>query len=175
MVRWEFKFPTPFIRCREFLLQEGHTAHATYEEADEMVMGILELYAGVYEHLCAVPVIKGQKTEKEKFAGGLKTTTCEAFIDGTGRGIQGATSHHLGQNFSNMFDISFEDKDGKRQRPWQTSWGITTRTIGVMIMIHGDNKGLVLPPRVAPVQIVVIPISHKNVRFHFGLVFILLF
>ena len=163
VVRWEFKYPTPFLRSREFLWQEGHTAHATIEEANEMVYAILDLYKGVYEHILAVPVVKGVKTENEKFAGGYFTTTCEAYVPGSGRAIQGATSHNLGQNFGKMFEISFEDKDNKTKIPWQTSWGMTTRTIGVMVMTHGDDKGLVLPPNVAPQQVVVVPIPHKDV------------
>lgn len=162
VVRWEFKDPTPFLRSREFLWQEGHTAHATYEDADVMVMQALELYRCVYEELLAVPVIKGRKTEKEKFAGGHMTTTVEAYIHGSGRAIQGATSHNLGQNFGRMFDISFQDETGKSQIPWQTSWGLTTRTIGVMVMVHGDDNGLVLPPRIAPVQVVIVPIISKK-------------
>eukprot|EP00850_Spirogloea_muscicola_P017723 SM000155S01652 [mRNA] locus=s155:145242:148032:- [translate_table: standard] len=162
VVRWEFKHPTPFIRSREFLWQEGHTAFATKEEADEEVMTILELYRAIYEDLLAVPVIKGIKSEKEKFAGGLYTTTVEAFIPATGRGIQGATSHCLGQNFAKMFEILFEDVNGERRHVWQNSWGMTTRTIGVMAMVHGDDKGLVLPPRVAKYQAVVIPIPFKD-------------
>ncbi|KFQ41391.1 Bifunctional glutamate/proline--tRNA ligase, partial [Nestor notabilis] len=164
IVRWEFKHPQPFLRTREFLWQEGHTAFATYEEAAEEVMQVLDLYAQVYEDLLAIPVVKGRKTEKEKFAGGDFTTTVEAFISASGRAIQGATSHHLGQNFSKMFEIVFEDpkKPGEKQFAYQNSWGITTRTIGVMIMIHGDNMGLVLPPRVACVQVVIIPCGITN-------------
>ncbi|KAM6128341.1 LOW QUALITY PROTEIN: bifunctional glutamate/proline--tRNA ligase [Pterocles gutturalis] len=156
VVRWEFKHPQPFLRTREFLWQEGHTAFATYEEAAEEVMQILNLYAQVYEDLLAIPVVKGRKTEKEKFAGGDYTTTVEAFISASGRAIQGATSHHLGQNFSKMFEIVFEDprKPGEKQLAYQNSWGITTRT-SVMTMIHGDNMGLVLPPRVAWFQVVI--------------------
>ncbi|XP_030355909.1 bifunctional glutamate/proline--tRNA ligase isoform X4 [Strigops habroptila] len=164
IVRWEFKHPQPFLRTREFLWQEGHTAFATYEEAAEEVMQILDLYAQVYEDLLAVPVVKGRKTEKEKFAGGDYTTTVEAFISASGRAIQGGTSHHLGQNFSKMFEIVFEDpkKPGEKQFAYQNSWGLTTRTIGVMTMIHGDNMGLVLPPRVACVQVVIIPCGITN-------------
>jgi len=163
VVRWEFKHPTPFLRTREFLWQEGHTAHASCEEADKEVLQVLDFYAGVYEELLAVPVIKGKKTEKEKFAGGLYTTTVEAFIPVTGRAIQGATSHNLGQNFGHMFKIEFEDKQGKKAIPWQNSWGLTTRTIGVMVMVHSDDKGLVLPPRIAPIQVVLVPIAMKGV------------
>ncbi|XP_077195866.1 bifunctional glutamate/proline--tRNA ligase isoform X5 [Paroedura picta] len=164
VVRWEFKHPQPFLRTREFLWQEGHTAFASYEEAAEEVLQILDLYARVYEELLAIPVVKGRKTEKEKFAGGDYTTTVEAFISASGRAIQGATSHHLGQNFSKMFEIVFEDPrtPGEKQFAYQNSWGITTRTIGVMAMIHGDNMGLVLPPRVACVQIVIIPCGITN-------------
>ncbi|XP_037989462.1 bifunctional glutamate/proline--tRNA ligase isoform X5 [Motacilla alba alba] len=164
VVRWEFKHPQPFLRTREFLWQEGHTAFATYEEAADEVLQILDLYARVYEDLLAIPVVKGRKTEKEKFAGGDYTTTLEAFISASGRAIQGATSHHLGQNFSKMFEIVFEDpkKPGEKQFAYQNSWGITTRTIGVMTMIHGDNMGLVLPPRVACIQVVIIPCGITN-------------
>jgi len=160
VVRWEFKQPTPFLRTREFLWQEGHTAFATKPEATEEVMQILDLYRRIHEELLAVPVVPGRKTEKEKFAGGDYTTTTEAFISASGRAIQGATSHHLGQNFSKMFDIIFEDPVSKeKQFVYQNSWGITTRTIGVMIMVHGDNKGLVLPPRIAQIQVVIMPVG----------------
>ena len=162
VVRWEFKYPTPFIRSREFLWQEGHTAHASDEEAFEMVMTILNLYRTVYEDLLAVPVVPGRKTEAEKFAGGHITTTVEAFVHGSGRSVQGATSHHLGQNFGKMFHIDYEDQDARKCIPYQTSWGLTTRTIGVMVMTHSDDKGLVLPPRVAPKQAVIIPIVSKK-------------
>jgi prolyl-tRNA synthetase len=165
VVRWEFKHPQPFLRTREFLWQEGHTAHLTQDTANEEVLQILEYYAGVYEELLAVPVIRGRKTDKEKFAGGLFTTTVEGYIPTTGRGIQGATSHCLGQNFSKMFGITVEDpsaKEGEKKDPvfvWQNSWGLSTRVIGVMTMIHGDNKGLVLPPRVAQYNVVIVPVG----------------
>lgn len=162
VVRWEFKDPTPFIRTREFLWQEGHTAHANEEEALDMTFDILNLYENVYEDLLAVPVVKGKKSEGEKFAGGKMTTTVEAFIPTNGRGVQGATSHLLGQNFAKMFEIEFEGKDGKKQHVHQTSWGITTRTIGVMLMTHGDDKGAVIPPRVAQIQAVIVPIPKKS-------------
>ena len=162
VVRWEFKYPTPFLRSREFLWQEGHTAHVSYEDANVMVRQALDLYRGVYEDLLAVPVVPGYKTEKEKFAGGYQTTTVEAYIPIAGRAIQGATSHNLGQNFGKMFDIKFQDKDGGSQVAWQTSWGLTTRTIGVMVMVHGDDTGLVLPPRVSPLQAVIVPIFGKK-------------
>ncbi|XP_023953456.1 bifunctional glutamate/proline--tRNA ligase isoform X2 [Bicyclus anynana] len=158
VVRWEFKQPQPFLRTREFLWQEGHTAFRTQEEAAEEVLQILDLYARVYEELMAIPVIKGRKTEKEKFAGGDYTTTVEAYIPASGRGIQGATSHHLGQNFSKMFEIVYDDAETQEKNyVYQNSWGLTTRTIGVMVLVHGDDRGLVLPPRVADIQTIVVP------------------
>eukprot|EP00922_Rhytidocystis_sp_ex-Travisia-forbesii_P028299 GHVS01041538.1.p1 GENE.GHVS01041538.1~~GHVS01041538.1.p1 ORF type:complete len:698 (+),score=132.17 GHVS01041538.1:61-2154(+) len=162
VVRWEFKQPTPFIRTREFLWQEGHTAHATEEEALALAYDILELYTRWYQECLAVPVVKGVKSEGEKFAGGKLTTTIEGFIPENGRGIQAATSHLLGTNFAKMFDIKYEDEKGEKQLVHQTSWGCTTRSLGVMIMVHGDDKGLVLPPRVATVQAVIIPITYKE-------------
>lgn len=162
VVRWEFKHPTPFIRSREFLWQEGHTCFATQKEAETEVYDILDLYRRVYEELLAVPVCKGTKSSKEKFAGALFTTTVEAFVPQNGRGIQAATSHCLGQNFSKMFGIEFETEARERAHAWQNSWGLTTRSIGVMVMTHGDDKGLVLPPRVAQVQAVLIPIPNSK-------------
>ncbi|KAI1255233.1 hypothetical protein MGN70_003297 [Eutypa lata] len=161
VVRWEAKQTTPFLRAREFLWQEGHTAHLTEKLAEEEVLQILELYAGVYEELLAVPVVRGKKTENEKFAGGYWTSTCEGYIPTNGRGIQGATSHALGQNFSKMFDITVEDPDkkGEKINVWQNSWGLSTRVIGVMVMLHGDDKGLVLPPRVSKIQAIIIPVG----------------
>lgn len=159
VVRWEFKHPQPFLRSREFLWQEGHTAFATKAEADEEVLQILELYRRAYEELLAVPVVAGKKTEKEKFAGGLYTTTVEAFVPAVGRGIQGATSHCLGQNFSKMFDICVESGDGQHEYVWQNSWGFSTRSIGTCVMVHSDNQGLVLPPRVAGYQVVIVPVG----------------
>ncbi|KAK6915323.1 Proline-tRNA ligase, class II, C-terminal [Dillenia turbinata] len=162
VVRWEFSHPTPFIRSREFLWQEGHTAFATKTEADAEVLDILELYRQIYEDYLAVPVIKGKKSELEKFAGGLYTTSVEAFIPNTGRGIQGATSHCLGQNFAEMFEITFENEKGEKAMAWQNSWAYSTRTIGVMVMVHGDDKGLMLPPKVATVQVIVVPVPFKD-------------
>lgn len=167
VVRWEFKHPMPFIRSREFLWQEGHTAHLTKEQAGEEVLQILEYYAGIYQDLLACPVVKGEKTENEKFPGAEYTTTIEGYIPATGRGIQAGTSHCLGQHFSKMFDITVEDpspvKEGEGKKPpihvWQNSWGLTTRSIGVMVLTHSDNKGLVIPPRVADIQVVVIPVG----------------
>lgn len=182
VVRWEFKRkstpdhvlttqadiridPMPFIRSREFLWQEGHTAHLTKEEAGAEVMQILEWYSQVYQDLLAVPVVKGTKTVNEKFPGADYTTTIEGFIPATGRGIQAATSHCLGQHFSKMFNITVEDPNpkegGKAEHVhvWQNSWGLTTRSIGVMILTHGDNRGMVIPPRVAEIQVVLIPVG----------------
>lgn len=163
VVRWEFKHPQPFLRTREFLWQEGHTAFATREQACEEVYEILDYYASVYTDLLAIPVVKGRKTEKEKFAGGDFTTTVEAYIQASGRAIQGATSHHLGQNFSKMFGIQIEDPNNPESKEkifvHQNSWGLTTRTIGVLVMVHGDDKGLVLPPRVSNIQVVIVPVG----------------
>ncbi|TNN13215.1 Bifunctional glutamate/proline--tRNA ligase [Schistosoma japonicum] len=157
-VRWEFKHPQPFLRTREFLWQEGHTAFAEKADAEAEVRAILDLYADVYKNLLAVPVVKGRKTEREKFAGADYTTTVEVYIDGNGRAIQGATSHHLGQNFSRMFNVTFDHPvTGKPAYVYQNSWGLTTRTLGVLVMVHSDDKGLVLPPRIAPYQIVIVP------------------
>ena len=126
-------------------------------------MTILDLYRRIYEELLAIPVVRGKKTEKEKFAGGDYTTTVEAFISVAGRAIQGATSHHLGQNFSKMFELTFENPEtGAKEYVYQNSWGITTRTIGVMVMVHSDNNGLVLPPRVASIQVVIVPCGLTN-------------
>lgn len=162
IVRWEFKHPTPFIRTREFLWQEGHTAHATEQEAKDQVYEILEFYAKTYEELLCVPVVRGIKSKKETFAGADFTTTVELFVKTNGRGIQGATSHMLGQNFSKMFKIDFEGEGKGKECAWQTSWGFTTRSIGAMIMVHGDDKGLVLPPKVAQIQVVIVPIVKKG-------------
>ena len=166
VVRWEFKHPQPFLRTREFHWQEGHTAHLTEEGAGQEVLEILDYYAGVYEDLLAVPVIKGRKTDKERFAGGLYTTTVEGYIPATGRGIQGGTSHCLGQNFSKMFGITVQDPNAKTEEEkkeplfvWQNSWGLSTRVIGVMVMIHGDDRGLVLPPRVVETQVAIVPVG----------------
>ncbi len=161
VVRWEFKYATPFIRTREFLWQEGHTAFATKQEAEEEVLQILDFYAEVYERLLAVPVLKGRKSEKEKFAGAVYTTSVEIFLP-NGKVAQGATSHFLGQNFSKPFGIKFLDKDEKNSWVWQNSWGLSTRTIGMMVMVHGDDKGLIIPPMVARNKVVIIPIIYKK-------------
>jgi len=162
VVRWEFKDPTPFLRTREFLWQEGHSCFATREEACEEVYEILDLYADTYSDMLAVPTIKGLKTENEKFPGADFTTTVEAYVPISGRGIQGGTSHMLGQNFGKMFNIRFQAKDKSRKIPWQNSWGFTTRSIGVMLMNHSDNAGIVVPPKVAQYQVVIVPIVYKE-------------
>lgn len=161
VVRWEFKHAKPFLRTREFLWQEGHTAHATKEEAEKEVMQQLFEYVDLIENSMAIPVIAGKKTDKEKFAGADYTTTVEAFMP-DGKALQMATSHMLGQNFAKVFGIRFLDQNEKEAYAWQTSWGLSTRTIGAVVMMHGDDKGLVLPPKIAPLQIVVIPIVFRE-------------
>ncbi|MBU1202278.1 MAG: proline--tRNA ligase [Nanoarchaeota archaeon] len=163
VVRWEFKHPVPFLRTREFLWQEGHTAHATKEGADTEVLIILDRYTKVFEELLAVPVLKGLKSEKEKFAGADYTTSVETIFP-DGKAIQGGTSHALGQNFSKSFGITFTDEKEKRQHVWQNSWGFSTRSIGIMLAIHGDDKGLIMPPRVAPIQAVIVPIIFDKTK-----------
>ena len=160
VVRWE-KTTRPFLRSREFLWQEGHTIHATAEEAREDTIRMLNVYADFCENYLAMPVVKGVKTEKERFAGAEDTYTIEALMH-DGKALQSATSHYFGDGFARAFDIQFTDKDNKLKYPFQTSWGSTTRLIGAIIMTHGDNNGLVLPPKVAPIQVVVIPVAaHK--------------
>ncbi|MEM2994423.1 MAG: proline--tRNA ligase [Candidatus Bathyarchaeia archaeon] len=161
VVRWETEATRLFLRTREFLWQEGHTAHATKEEADREVMEILGMYKEIIEGYLAIPVIAGRKSENEKFKGALYTTTLEALMP-DGKALQMATSHHLGQNFSKAFEIKFLDKDEKEKYVWQTSWGFSTRMIGAMVMVHGDDKGLVLPPKIAPIQAVIVPIPYKE-------------
>jgi len=161
MIRWEFKNPVPFIRSREFLWQEGHSAFATKEEADKETKKILDFYEKVYKEMYAIPVIKGIKTEKEKFAGADYTLTTEIFLP-SGKCAQAATSHSLGQNFSKAFDIKFKDKNEKEQYAWQNSWGISTRSIGIAIIMHSDDKGLVVSPKVADIQIIIIPIFNNK-------------
>ncbi|MGN0298626.1 MAG: proline--tRNA ligase [Lachnospiraceae bacterium] len=160
VVRWE-KETRPFLRSREFLWQEGHTAHATAEEAEERTIMMLNLYADFAEQVLAIPVIRGQKTDKEKFAGAEATYTIEALMH-DGKALQSGTSHNFGDGFARAFGVQYTDKDNKLQYVHQTSWGMTTRLIGAIIMVHGDNSGLVLPPAIAPTQIMVIPIAqHK--------------
>ena len=160
VVRWE-KETRPFLRSREFLWQEGHTIHATFEEAEERTIQMLNLYADFCEEVLAIPVIKGRKTDKEKFAGAEATYTIEALMH-DGKALQSGTSHNFGDGFARAFDIQFTDKDNKLKYPFQTSWGSTTRLIGAIIMVNGDDNGLVLPPRVAPVQVVIVPIRQQQ-------------
>ena len=161
VVRWE-KETRPFLRSREFLWQEGHTAHATEEEAEARTVQMLNLYADFCEEVLAMPVVRGQKTEKEKFAGAEATYTIEALMH-DGKALQSGTSHNFGDGFAKAFGIQYTDKDNKLQYVHQTSWGMTTRLIGAVIMVHGDDSGLVLPPRIAPTQVMVIPIQqHKE-------------
>jgi prolyl-tRNA synthetase len=161
IVRWETKATKPFLRTREFLWQEGHTAHVTSEEAENEVMDILGEYKDVMENYLAIPVLVGIKTESEKFAGALYTTTLEAMMP-DGKALQMGTSHNLGQNFAKVFGINFIGEDEKEHQVWQTSWGISTRLIGALVMVHGDDRGLVMPPKVAPVQVVIVPITYKE-------------
>ena len=160
VVRWE-KVTRPFLRTTEFLWQEGHTAHETEEEAQEETLRILALYKDVAENELAIPVVDGQKSESEKFAGALKTYSIEALM-GDGRALQAGTSHNLGQNFSKAFEIQFQGRDKTVQNVWTTSWGVSTRLVGAVIMAHGDDSGLMLPPRIAPHQVVIVPISRGN-------------
>jgi prolyl-tRNA synthetase len=162
VVRWE-KVTRPFLRTTEFLWQEGHTAHETEAEAEEETLKILDLYADVCESVLAVPVVKGRKSESEKFAGALRTYSIEALM-GDGRALQAGTSHNLGQNFARAFEITFQGRDKTVDYVWGTSWGMTTRLVGAVIMVHGDESGLVLPPRVAPYQAVVVPIGRDDWR-----------
>jgi len=159
--RWE-KTTRPFLRTSEFLWQEGHTIHATKEEAEAETKRMLNIYVDVCKDLLALPVIKGRKTEKEKFAGAEATYTIEALMH-DGKALQSGTSHFFGQNFSKAFGIQFSNKEGKLEYVNQTSWGMSTRIIGAIIMVHGDNAGLKLPPRVAPIQVIIVPIAqHKE-------------
>jgi len=160
VVRWE-KVTRPFLRTTEFLWQEGHTAHETEAEAEEETRKILDLYKETVETEMAVPVIAGIKSESEKFAGALRTYSIEALM-GDGRALQAGTSHNLGQNFAKAFEITFQARDKSVQHVWGTSWGMTTRLVGAAIMVHGDDSGLVLPPRVAPYQVVIVPIPRGN-------------
>ena len=161
VLRWE-KTSRPFLRHREFLWQEGHTMHATPEEAREETQRMLNVYADFYENVLAMPVVKGQKTDKEKFNGAEETYTVECMMHDK-KALQGGTSHYFGDGFARAFDITFTGKDNQPHYPHQTSWGVSTRMIGGIIMTHGDNSGLVLPPRIAPTQVVVIPVAqHKE-------------
>lgn len=160
VVRWE-KETRPFLRSREFLWQEGHTAHATAEDAESRTIQMLNLYADFCEQVLAIPVVKGRKTDKEKFAGAEATYTIEALMH-DGKALQSGTSHNFGDGFAKAFGIQYTDKDNKLKYVHQTSWGMTTRLIGAVIMVHGDNSGLVLPPKVAPTQVMIIPIMQKK-------------
>ena len=161
VLRWE-KTSRPFLRHREFLWQEGHTMHATAEEAMEETERMFNIYAGFYKDVLAIPVVKGRKTDKEKFSGAEATYTVECMMHDR-KALQGGTSHYFGDGFARAFDITFTGKDNQLHHPFQTSWGVSTRMIAGIIMVHGDNNGLVLPPRVAPVQVVVIPVAqHKE-------------
>ncbi len=160
VVRWE-KETRPFLRSREFLWQEGHTAHATAEEAEERTVQMLNLYADFCEEVLAMPVVRGRKTDKEKFAGAEATYTIEALMH-DGKALQSGTSHNFGDGFAKAFGIQYTDKENKLQYVHQTSWGMTTRLIGAIIMVHGDDSGLVLPPRIAPTQVMVIPIQQQK-------------
>ncbi len=160
VLRWE-KTTRPFLRHREFLWQEGHTLHATAEEAIQETERMLNIYADICENVLAMPVVKGLKTDKEKFAGAERTYTIECMMHDR-KALQNGTSHYFGDGFAKAFDITFTDKENQQRTPFETSWGFTTRTIGGVIMTHGDNRGLVLPPRVAPIQAMVIPVAmHK--------------
>ena len=161
VLRWE-KETRPFLRSREFLWQEGHTIHESKEEAMERTIQMLNIYESVIQDLLAIPVIKGEKTPSEKFAGADNTYTVETMMH-DGRALQSGTSHYFGQNFTKPFEVKFQNKEGKEEYAYQTSWGISTRLIGGVIMAHGDNRGLKLPPRVAPIQVVIVPIAaHKE-------------
>jgi prolyl-tRNA synthetase len=160
VVRWE-KVTRLFLRTTEFLWQEGHTVHATAEEAEEETLRILEIYRRLAEDYLAIPVLTGRKSDSEKFAGALRTYAIEMLMP-DGKALQGGTSHNLGQNFAKAFQIRFESREQKLEYAWQTSWGVTTRLIGALIMTHGDDSGLILPPRVAPIQVVIVPISAGN-------------
>jgi prolyl-tRNA synthetase len=160
VIRWELR-TRMFLRTTEFLWQEGHTAHATHEEALEEVLRMLDVYADVAENVMAVPVIKGLKTQSEKFAGALSSYSIEAMMQ-NGLALQAGTSHDLGQNFGRAFNVQFQSKEGQLEYVWQTSWGVSTRLIGGLIMPHSDDKGLVLPPKLAPIKTVLVPIFRKD-------------
>jgi prolyl-tRNA synthetase len=160
-LRAEIKGTKPFIRTSEFLWQEGHTVHTTQEEAEKEVLKILDIYKSIIEEELAIPIISGKKSEREKFVGAVYTTTMESVMP-DGKALQMGTSHFLGQNFSKPFEVKFTDKDNVENFVWQTSWGVSWRLIGAMIMTHGDDKGLVLPPKVAPIQVVIIPIYYTD-------------
>jgi prolyl-tRNA synthetase len=161
IVRWETKATKPFLRTREFLWQEGHTVHKTCEEANQEVLEILDEYKDIMEKYLAIPVLVGVKTDNEKFAGALYTTTLEAIMP-DGKALQMGTSHNLGQNFAKVFNIEYIGEDKKNHKVWQTSWGISTRLIGALVMVHGDDRGVVIPPKLASTQAVIVPITYKT-------------
>ncbi len=163
VVRWETKVTRLFLRTREFLWQEGHTAHATKEDADKEVFQQLEIYRKLAEEILGVPVLTGNKSESEKFAGAEYTTTIESLMP-DGRALQMGTSHYLGQNFSKPYGIKFLDKDEKEKYVHTTSWGVSTRLLGALVMVHGDDKGLILPPKIAPIQVVIVPIIFEDTK-----------
>ncbi len=160
VVRWELR-PRPFLRTTEIFWQEGHTAHETYEEAEAEVRMMLHEYVNLAQNVLAIPVITGFKSEQEKFPGAKKTMTFEALMQ-DGKALQMGTAHVLSQSFAKAFDMSFQNREGKLAYPYLTSWGVTTRLIGAIVMVHGDQKGLVLPPNIAPIQVVIVPIFKKN-------------
>ena len=167
VMRWELR-TRPFLRTTEFLWQEGHTAHATREEAVRETLSILALYRHFMEEWIALPVVTGLKSDSEKFAGALETYTCEAMMQDR-RALQAGTSHHLGQNFAKQFELTFQSEEGVERYAWNTSWGVTTRLIGAMVMTHGDDRGIVVPPRLAPAQVVIVPIFRTHEE-HSGVV-----
>jgi prolyl-tRNA synthetase len=160
VMRWELRTRL-FLRTSEFLWQEGHTAHATSEEAQEETLRMLGVYRTFMEEWIAMPVVTGLKSDAEKFAGAVRTYTCEGLMQDN-RALQAGTSHHLGQNFSKQFDFTFQTEDGREEYAWNTSWGVSTRLVGGMVMTHGDDKGIVVPPRLAPAQVVIVPIFRKD-------------
>jgi len=160
VVRWEMR-PRLFLRTTEFFWQEGHTAHETKMEAIEESKKILELYSDFIQEYLAIPVLKGVKTESEKFAGAVETYTIESLMQ-DGKALQMGTSHFLGQNFAKAFDVQYANKEGKKEYVWATSWGVSSRLVGAMIMAHSDNEGLVIPPKLAPIQVIIIPIMNDN-------------
>ncbi len=160
-LRAEIKATKPFIRTSEFLWQEGHTVHATKEEAEKEVLDVLEIYKKTVEEELAIPVLVGKKTDKEKFVGAVYTTTMESMMP-DGKALQMGTSHFLGQNFSKPFEVKYLDKNNVETYAWQTSWGVSWRLIGAVVMVHGDDKGLVLPPKIAPIQVVIVPIYYSD-------------
>lgn len=162
VIRWELNNPTPFIRSKEFLWQEGHCAFSDLNVMKLHMIDVLKMYQDVYENILGVPVIIGKKVKSEKFGGADDTYSVETFISDASRSIQCATVHNLGQNFSKIFDIKYQSENGKNELVYQTSWGFTTRSIGTCIMTHGDNKGLILPPKIAPIEIIIVPIKYSK-------------